>query len=255
MVADKPAKSGHAAGPAATHGEPDRSQAERPSRGDRANPARGTRRPRPGHAKRPNSPLDRILAGFGGNPGRVVRLGRCHARPPILDQVHVWQTTISVTETAKGPDGIDTLKTVERLSEITLADLGLAALILATTLIAAKNIPGLLEMSVLQHLPLEAGIRYAVATVSRYVITVVGLMLACNTIGLGWAKVQWLLAAISVGLGFGLQEIFANFVSGLIILFERPVRVGDVVTIADVTGTVSQIHMRPRPSSTGTARN
>ena len=55
---------------------------------------------------------------------------------------------------------------------------------------------------------------------------------------------QWLIAAISVGLGFGLQEILANFVSGLIILFERPVRVGDVVTVGDVTGVISRIRMR-----------
>jgi len=59
-----------------------------------------------------------------------------------------------------------------------------------------------------------------------------------------WGKMQWLIAAISVGLGFGLQEILANFVSGLIILFERPVRVGDVVTVDDVTGVISRIRMR-----------
>jgi len=51
-------------------------------------------------------------------------------------------------------------------------------------------------------------------------------------------------AALSVGLGFGLQEIFANFVSGLIILFEKPVRIGDVVTIGNLSGTVSRIRIR-----------
>jgi potassium efflux system protein len=56
--------------------------------------------------------------------------------------------------------------------------------------------------------------------------------------------VQWLVAAASVGLGFGLQEIFANFVSGIILLFERPMRVGDVVTIGSTTGTVSKIRFR-----------
>ena len=59
-----------------------------------------------------------------------------------------------------------------------------------------------------------------------------------------WNKLQWLVAALSVGLGFGLQEIFANFISGLIILFERPVRIGDVVTIGNLSGTVSRIRIR-----------
>jgi len=56
--------------------------------------------------------------------------------------------------------------------------------------------------------------------------------------------VQWLVAALGVGIGFGLQEIVANFISGLIILFERPVRVGDIVTIGDTTGVVSKIEIR-----------
>ena len=55
---------------------------------------------------------------------------------------------------------------------------------------------------------------------------------------------QWIIAALGVGVGFGLQEIVANFVSGLIILFERPVRVGDTVTIGDLSGTVSRIQIR-----------
>ncbi|MEL1737685.1 mechanosensitive ion channel domain-containing protein, partial [Acinetobacter baumannii] len=59
-----------------------------------------------------------------------------------------------------------------------------------------------------------------------------------------WDKLQWLVAALSVGLGFGLQAIFSNFVSGLIILFERPVRIGDVVTIGNLSGTVSRIRIR-----------
>ena len=61
---------------------------------------------------------------------------------------------------------------------------------------------------------------------------------------MGWAKVQWLIAALGVGLGFGMQEIFANFISGLILLFERPIRVGDVVSIGGTSGTVSQIRIR-----------
>jgi potassium efflux system protein len=63
-------------------------------------------------------------------------------------------------------------------------------------------------------------------------------------LGGSWSQVQWLVAALSVGLGFGLQEIFANLVSGIILLFERPIRVGDTVTISGVTGKVSRIQMR-----------
>jgi potassium efflux system protein len=59
-----------------------------------------------------------------------------------------------------------------------------------------------------------------------------------------WSKLQWLIAALTLGLGFGLQEIFANFISGLIILFEKPVRIGDTVTIRELTGTVSKIKIR-----------
>ena len=117
-------------------------------------------------------------------------------------------------------------------------------IVLATTVIAAKNIPGLLEMAVLQHLPFDAGAATPWPRCRRYLITVVGLLLCFGILGVGWSKVQWLVAAMGLGLGFGLQEIFANFISGLIILFERPVRVGDVVTIDDITGVVSRIRMR-----------
>ena len=61
---------------------------------------------------------------------------------------------------------------------------------------------------------------------------------------MSWSKLQWLFAALSVGLGFGMQEIFANFVSGIIILFERPVRIGDTITIGNYSGTVSKIRIR-----------
>jgi len=108
----------------------------------------------------------------------------------------------------------------------------------------AKNIPGLLEIVVLQKLPIDTGGRFAVTAIARYLITVVGVVVAFGAIGVGWSKVQWLVAAISVGLGFGLQEIFANFVSGLMLLFERPIRIGDVVTVGGITGTVTRIRIR-----------
>jgi small-conductance mechanosensitive channel len=78
----------------------------------------------------------------------------------------------------------------------------------------------------------------------QYSIAVIGVTLLFWLIGIGWLSLQWLIAAMTVGLGFGLQEIFAIFVSGLILLFERPVRIGGTVTLNNITGTVSRIRIR-----------
>jgi potassium efflux system protein len=129
-------------------------------------------------------------------------------------------------------------------STVTLANLATAVIVIALTVAAARNVAGILEITILQRFHAEAGLRYAVNALARYAIIVVGIVMAFNSIGVGWSQVQWLVAAMTVGLGFGLQEIFANFVSGLIILFERPIRVGDIVTVGGVTGTVSRIRIR-----------
>jgi potassium-dependent mechanosensitive channel len=127
---------------------------------------------------------------------------------------------------------------------VSLMDLFAAAAIATVTVVGIQTVPGLLEVAVLKRMPLDNGMRYAIVAVTRHAIAIVGLVLAAGSMGIGWPKVQWLAAAITFGLGFGLQEIFANFVSGLIVLFERPIRVGDTVTVGDITGIVSRIRMR-----------
>jgi potassium efflux system protein len=127
---------------------------------------------------------------------------------------------------------------------VTLGSLAMALFLAALTVIVTRNVPGLLEIIVLRRLPLDRGVRFAIITLFRYTLATIGIVLAFGKIGIGWAKVQWLVAAMTVGLGFGLQEIFANFVSGLIILFEQPIRVDDVVTIGEVTGKVAKIRIR-----------
>lgn len=127
---------------------------------------------------------------------------------------------------------------------VTAAGLGLALLVAALTYLAARNLPGLLEVMVLQRLEVDAGARYAANAVSRYLIVTLGILVVVNLLGLEWGRLQWLVAALGVGLGFGLQEVVANFVSGLIILFERPFRIGDTVTVGPVSGTVTRIRIR-----------
>ncbi|MDY0251338.1 MAG: mechanosensitive channel MscK [Pseudomonas sp.] len=127
---------------------------------------------------------------------------------------------------------------------ISLRDVLDAGVIILITIALARNLPGLLEVLFLSRLQLAQGSAYATTTLLSYAISATGFVATLAALGVSWDKLQWLVAALSVGLGFGLQEIFANFVSGLIILFERPVRIGDVVTIGSLSGTVSRIRIR-----------
>ncbi|WP_298440100.1 mechanosensitive ion channel domain-containing protein [uncultured Ferrimonas sp.] len=130
------------------------------------------------------------------------------------------------------------------LEQVTLQSALAALTVLLLCFFAAKNLTGVLELLVFQHLNLSKGASYAITSLLRYFLIVVGLAVGLSTLGLHWSKLQWLVAALGVGLGFGLQEIFANLVSGLILLFERPVRVGDTITINNLTGTVTKINTR-----------
>jgi potassium efflux system protein len=127
---------------------------------------------------------------------------------------------------------------------ISLLDVLGALIIAGITIALARNLPGLLEVLVLSKLSLAQGSAYATTTLLSYAIAGIGFVTALSTLGVSWDKLQWLVAALSVGIGFGMQAIFANFISGLILLFERPIRIGDLVTIGTVTGTVNRIRIR-----------
>jgi potassium efflux system protein len=130
------------------------------------------------------------------------------------------------------------------INGLTLLALTKALLILTITYFAVRNLPGLLELAVLRATSIDPGTRHAIFTLCQYAVIAIGLTMLLNVLDVDWAKFGWIAAALSVGLGFGLQEVVANFVCGLILLFERPIRVGDVVTIETTTGTVTKIHMR-----------
>ncbi|MCW4150997.1 mechanosensitive channel MscK [Halomonas sp. 18H] len=127
---------------------------------------------------------------------------------------------------------------------MSVADIIVALMIIGLTFMLARNLPGLLEVMVLSRLELKQGSAYAITSLLSYTIVGTGVVMSLGALGVAWSNLQWLVAALGVGLGFGLQEIFANFISGLIILFERPVRIGDTITIGNLTGTVSRIRIR-----------
>ncbi len=127
---------------------------------------------------------------------------------------------------------------------VTYRDVVEGIVIIVLTSIATRNLPGLLEVGVLRRFHVDAATRYAMTSVTRYMIVFAGAILGLSMLGLRWSNLQWLAAGFSVGLGFGMQEIFANFISGLIVLFERPFRIGDIVSIGNVEGVVARIRTR-----------
>ena len=148
-----------------------------------------------------------------------------------LREVTLWQQT---TTTEAG--------TVTE--SITLFNLLVALFIVGITYVLVRNISGILEVLIFSRVNLSQGTPYTITTLLTYIFIAIGGAWAFATLGMSWSKLQWLFAALSVGLGFGMQEIFANFVSGIILLFERPIRVGDTVTINGVSGTVAKIRIR-----------
>jgi potassium-dependent mechanosensitive channel len=110
--------------------------------------------------------------------------------------------------------------------------------------LVSKFLRFLLEEDVYHHLRLAAGIPYAISTMLHYVILLIGFFVALGALGIDLAKVTILAGAFSVGVGFGLQNVINNFVSGLILLFERPIKVGDVIEVGGNVGEVSRIGIR-----------
>jgi len=139
---------------------------------------------------------------------------------------------------------IDGVPGSEQLVNVTLANLFFAVVFLVATYVGAKAIPSILDVLLRTRTKVTSGARLAYTSLMRYAIIIIGVALLTDEIGFQWSQIQFLVAALGVGIGFGLQEIVANFISGLIILVERPIRVGDVVTVNNVSGTVTKIQIR-----------
>jgi potassium efflux system protein len=149
----------------------------------------------------------------------------------LLDSVTLWE----IADASDAEDG---------LRSVTLFDLLLSLVALVLTGLVAKQLPSLLQVLLQEWMNVSAGARYAMGMLLQYVVFAIGGSIFLSLIGWDWSKVQWLVAALGVGIGFGLQEIVANFISGLIILFERPIRVGDIITAGGAEGTVREIKAR-----------
>ena len=188
-----------------------------------------------------------------------------NADPALLRAVRVTLAVLAiggVVLTALGSLGLITTmrSSIESLMDATL-DVGtvsLPASAVATALavvfatVVLTGVTGfVLDREIVPRLELRPGAGYAIVTLSRWVIVVVGAVLTLAALGMDMTKVTLLAGALGVGIGFGLQTIVNNFVSGLILIVERPVGVGDLIEIGPLLGEVKRIGIRSSTVRTG----
>lgn len=127
---------------------------------------------------------------------------------------------------------------------ISLSSIVISGILLALGLAATRSIQGWLEGKFLPTTQLDPGLRNSITTAAGYVGTIAAVALAVSALGLSLERLTLVASALSVGIGFGLQSVVSNFVSGLILLWERPIRVGDQVVVGDAEGIVKRINVR-----------
>ena len=159
----------------------------------------------------------------------------------------LWRSVLpalDITESVVLWQGVKVVNGVSTSQPISLSDVISALILIIGGFFMAKNLQGILSLSIPRKFKMRPGAEYAATKILGYIAVATGVVLGLSQLGLDWSKLQWIVAAMGVGLGFGLQEIVANFVSGLIILFERPIRVGDTVSIGNLDGVVTKISIR-----------
>jgi small-conductance mechanosensitive channel len=146
------------------------------------------------------------------------------------------------------------LEAVGRALSVPLLQLGESALTLWTLLYLVGLVVGLAILTrllrrwianrLLARTRMDVGARQAVGTITAYLVFVVGLLVVLQTSGIDLTTLNILAGAVGIGVGFGLQNVISNFISGLIILFERPIKVGDRIEVGNVEGDVVRIGAR-----------
>ena len=128
--------------------------------------------------------------------------------------------------------------------ELTLGNIITFLLIIWLTIWITRIVRYILEDEIMPRIHLERGVPGAISLMVRLTLITVGFLIAIAASGVEMRSLAILLGALGVGIGFGLQNIFNNLVSGIIIAFERPVQEGDIIEVGDLTGVVQEIGIR-----------
>ena len=127
---------------------------------------------------------------------------------------------------------------------ITLSSVLMFLVVIAVFAVTSRLLQRVLRAQIFSRLRIDEGIQYTLIRINHYVIMVIGAVVAFQFIGIDLTGLAIIVGFLSVGIGFGLQNITSNFVAGLILLFERPIKVGDRVMVGDQEGDVVEIKMR-----------
>ncbi|MEM8910651.1 MAG: mechanosensitive ion channel domain-containing protein [Planctomycetota bacterium] len=156
----------------------------------------------------------------------------------------VWHVQDTIMQPAVDASGETRFASVTTSTPITALHLMAAAATLFVAFQLAKLLPALFDAWVLQRVSFDEGMEHFSLVLGRFLLFGLGCFLACRWIGVRWQSIQWLAVGLTVGLGFGLQDMVRSVFSGLIVLFEKPARLGDLVTVGDVTGRVAAQRLR-----------
>lgn len=190
--------------------------------GDSTDPARAALRPEDLAA------VLRRLAGVG-----VAALG-------CLACAWFWELDLAFVRFLLG----QSLWSIDDQTSVTVGGVVESGVIVLAGIVAWRYMSTVFALTLFHRMPDDPGVRFAVVTLCRYAVLAVTVVAALGAVRVDMARISVVLAALGVGLGFGLQEIVSNFVCGIILLLERPIRIGDVVTVVGTTGRVDRIQIR-----------
>jgi small-conductance mechanosensitive channel len=135
--------------------------------------------------------------------------------------------------------------------DVTLFLIIVAILIISLAIRLSKLLTNLILPGIYHRYNLDKGTQFTFDRIVHYSIMIIAILMSLNTVGINLSALTVFAGILSVGIGFGLQNIASNFISGIILLFERPIKVGDRVVIENITGDVEKINMRATIIKTG----
>ncbi len=156
----------------------------------------------------------------------------------------VWTVDGTSTQTFLDATGQKVSRSYAEATPITVLHLVLAAATLFVAFQIAKLLPSIFDALILQRVNFDEAMEHLALMLGRCLLFGVGCFIACRLVGIRWEVIQWLAVGLSIGIGFGLQDVVKNLLGGLIVLFEKPARLGDLITVGSVTGRVAAQKLR-----------